>query len=45
MQEKLMKKTIKKSIGILFLVILSVLPFVFSGCGTKSAAFTVTNSV
>ena len=40
-----MKKTIKKSIGILFLVILSVLPFVFSGCGTKSAAFSVTNSV
>jgi len=45
MQEKLMKKTIKKSIGILFLVILLVLPFVFSGCGTKSAAFSVTNSV
>jgi len=40
-----MKKTIKKSIGILFLVILLVLPFVFSGCGTKSAAFSVTNSV
>jgi uncharacterized repeat protein (TIGR01451 family) len=45
MQEKLMKNTIKKSIGILFLVILLVLPFVFSGCGTKSAAFSVTNSV
>ena len=40
-----MKNTIKKSIGILFLVILLVLPFVFSGCGTKSAAFSVTNSV
>jgi uncharacterized repeat protein (TIGR01451 family) len=45
MQEKLMKNTIKKGIGILFLVILLVLPFVFSGCGTKSAAFSVTNSV
>ena len=45
MQEKVMKNTIKKSIGILFLVILLVLPFVFSGCGTKSAAFSVTNSV
>ncbi len=40
-----MKNTIKKGIGILFLVILLVLPFVFSGCGTKSAAFSVTNSV
>jgi uncharacterized repeat protein (TIGR01451 family) len=45
MQEKLMKNTIKKGIGILFLVILLVLPFVFSGCGTNSAAFSVTNSV
>jgi uncharacterized repeat protein (TIGR01451 family) len=45
MQEKLMKNTIKKSIGILFLVILLVLPFVFSGCGTKSAAFSITNAV
>jgi uncharacterized repeat protein (TIGR01451 family) len=45
MQEKLMKNTIKKGIGILFLVILLVLPFVFYGCGTKSAAFSVTNSV
>ena len=40
-----MKNTIKKSIGILFLVILLVLPFVFSGCGTKSAAFSITNAV
>jgi len=45
MQEKVMKNTIKKSIGILFLVILLVLPFVFSGCGTKSAAFSITNAV
>ena len=45
MQEKLMKNTIKKGIGILFLVILLVLPFVFSGCGTKSAAFSITNAV
>ena len=40
-----MKNTVKKSIGILFLVILPVLPFVFSGCGTKGAAFSITNSV
>ena len=40
-----MKNTIKKSIGVLFIVILLVLPFVFSGCGTKSAAFSITNAV
>ena len=40
-----MKNTVKKSIGILFIVILPVLSVVFSGCGTKSAAFSVTNSV
>jgi len=45
MQEKLMKNTIKKSIGILFLVILLVLAVCFSGCGTKSAAFSITNAV
>jgi len=45
MQEKVMNNTIKKSISILFLVISLVLPFIFSGCGTKSAAFSITNSV
>jgi uncharacterized repeat protein (TIGR01451 family) len=45
MQENAMKNTIKKSIGVLFIVILLVLPFVFSGCGTKSAAFSITNAV
>jgi uncharacterized repeat protein (TIGR01451 family) len=45
MQEKVMNKTMKRSIGVLFAVILLVLPFVFSGCGTKSAAFSITNTV
>jgi uncharacterized repeat protein (TIGR01451 family) len=45
MQENVMKNTIKKSISILFLVILLVPPFVFSGGGTKSAAFSITNAV
>jgi uncharacterized repeat protein (TIGR01451 family) len=45
MQEKVMNKTMKRSIGILFAVILLVLPFIFSGCGTKSAAFSINNSV
>ena len=40
-----MKNTVKKSIGVLFIVILLVLPVVFSGCGTKGAAFSITNSV
>lgn len=40
-----MKNTVRKSIGILFIVILPVLSVVFSGCGTKGAAFSITNSV
>ena len=40
-----MNNTIKKSISVLFLLVLLVLPFVFSGCGTKGAAFSITNTV
>ena len=40
-----MRYTIKKSISVLFLLLLLVLPFVFSGCGTKGVAFSITNTV
>jgi uncharacterized repeat protein (TIGR01451 family) len=40
-----MRYTIKKSISVLFLFLLLVLPFVFSGCGTKGVAFSITNTV
>ena len=45
MQEKVMNRFIKKSISILFLLPVLVLPFVFSGCGTNGATFSITNTV
>jgi uncharacterized repeat protein (TIGR01451 family) len=38
-----MRYTIKKSISVSFLLLLLMLPFVFSGCGTKGVAFSITN--
>ena len=40
-----MRYTIKKSISVSFLLLLLVLPFIFSGCGTKGVAFSITNKV
>ncbi|MGP8080218.1 MAG: DUF11 domain-containing protein [Dehalococcoidales bacterium] len=40
-----MKNTIKKSISVLFLFLLLVLPCVFSGCGTNNTDFSITNTV
>jgi len=44
-RRNVMRYTIKKSISVLFLLLLLVLPFVFSGCGTKGVAFSITNTV